>query len=95
LPDIALRSKDLARLTVDIMVQPKNITFPTDAKLLDAAIKDLNRLAHQHGMRLRQSYVRIAGRAAMMARALRPHQAVLPPPSRTAHPAHAFGPADP
>jgi IS5 family transposase len=41
----ALRSKDLARVTVDIMVQPKNITFPTDAKLSDAAIKGLNRLA--------------------------------------------------
>jgi IS5 family transposase len=30
----ALRSKDLTRVTVDTTVQPKNITFPTDAKLL-------------------------------------------------------------
>src|SRR5207253_8841338 len=30
----ALRTKDLARVTVDTTVQPKNITFPTDAKLL-------------------------------------------------------------
>ena len=29
----ALPSKDLARVTVDTTVQPKNITFPTDAKL--------------------------------------------------------------
>ena len=48
-------------------MQPKNITFPTDAKLLHAAIKGLNRLAKQRGIRLRQSYLRIAKRAAMMA----------------------------
>ncbi len=35
----ALRTRDLARITVDTTVQPKNITFPTDAKLLHAAIK--------------------------------------------------------
>jgi IS5 family transposase len=29
----ALRTKDLARVTVDTTVQPKDITFPTDAKL--------------------------------------------------------------
>jgi len=63
----ALRSKDLARVTVDTTVQPKNITFPTDAKLLHAAIKGLNRLADKHGVRLRQSYVRVARHAAMMA----------------------------
>jgi transposase, IS5 family len=63
----ALRPKDLARVTVDTTVQPKNITFPTDAKLLHAAIKGLNRLARQHRVRLRQSYLRIAKQAAMMA----------------------------
>jgi IS5 family transposase len=63
----ALRTKDLARVTVDTTVQPKNITFPTDAKLLHAAIKGLNRLARRHGVRLRQSYIRVAQRAAMMA----------------------------
>src|SRR5437867_9749785 len=52
----ALRTKDLAR-----------VTFPTDAKLLHAAIKGLTRLARKHGVRLRQSYLRIAKRAAMMA----------------------------
>jgi transposase, IS5 family len=42
----ALRSKeDLARVTVDTTVQPKNISFPTDAKLLHSAIKGLNRRA--------------------------------------------------
>ena len=63
----ALRTRDLARVTVDTTVQPKAITFPTDAKLLHAAIKGLNRLAQKHGVRLRQSYLRIAKRAAMMA----------------------------
>ena len=40
-----LRTKDLARVTVDTTVQPKNVTFPTDAKLLHAAINGLTRLA--------------------------------------------------
>jgi hypothetical protein len=47
--------------------QPKAISFPTDAKLVHAAIKGLNRLAKKHGVGLRQSYLRIAKRAAMMA----------------------------
>jgi transposase, IS5 family len=63
----ALRAKDLERVTVDTTVQPKAITFPTDAKLLHAAIKGLNRLACKHGLRLRQSYLRVAKHAAMMA----------------------------
>ena len=63
----ALRTRDLARVTVDTTVQPKNIAFPTDAKLLHAAIKGLNRLARHHGVRLRQSYLRVAKQAAMMA----------------------------
>jgi len=63
----ALRTRDLARVTVDTTVQPKNITFPTDAKLLHAAIKGLNRMAKKHGVRLRQSYARVAKSAAMMA----------------------------
>ncbi len=63
----ALRTRDLKRVTVDTTVQPKAITFPTDAKLLHAAIKGLNRLVSKHGVRLRQSYARIAKKAAMMA----------------------------
>ena len=43
----ALRTEDLARVTVDTTVQPKAITFPTDAKLLYAAIKGLSRLAQE------------------------------------------------
>ena len=63
----ALRTRDLKRVTVDTTVQPKAIGFPTDAKLLHAAIRGLARLARKHGVKLRQSYQRIAKRAAMMA----------------------------
>ncbi len=63
----ALRKRDLARVTVDTTVQPKNVTFPTDAKLLETAIQQLGKLAKQHGVPLRQSYTRVAKRAAMMA----------------------------
>lgn len=63
----ALKTKDMARVTVDTTVQPKNITFPTDAKLVHAAIKGVNRLAKKHDVPLRQSYLRLAKRAAMMA----------------------------
>jgi hypothetical protein len=28
-----LRSQDLKRVTIDTTVQPKNVSFPTDAKL--------------------------------------------------------------
>ena len=63
----ALRTKDLKRVTVDTTVQPKAITFPTDAKLLHAGIKGLARLARRYAVPLRQSYLRIAKRAAMMA----------------------------
>jgi transposase, IS5 family len=63
----ALRTRDLKRVTVDTTVQPKAITFPTDAKLLHAAIEGLNRLTRKCEVRLRQSYLRIAKRAAMMA----------------------------
>ena len=63
----ALRKRDLARVTIDTTVQPKNITFPTDAKLLETAIQQLGKLAKAHDVPLRQSYTRVAKRAAMMA----------------------------
>jgi len=88
----ALRSKDLARVTVDTTVQPKAISFPTDAKLLHAAIKGLNRLAKKHGLRLRQSYLRLAKRAAMMAGPLCPCQTVQAPPAAIALPARTARP---
>ncbi len=63
----ALRTRDLTKLSVDTTVQPKAITFPTDAKLLHGAVVKLGRLARKHGVALRQSYVRLAKRAALMA----------------------------
>ena len=63
----ALKPRDLARVTVDTTVQPKNVTFPTDAKLLETAIQQLGKLATRHGVPLRQSNARVAKRAAMMA----------------------------
>jgi IS5 family transposase len=55
----ALRLGDVKRVTVDTTVQPKNITFPTDAKLLYTSIVRLGRLSRKHNVRLRQSYIRV------------------------------------
>ena len=63
----ALTLGDLARVTVDTTVQPKAVTHPTDAKLLLTAITKLGGLAKEQGIRLRQSYARLAKRAALMA----------------------------
>jgi IS5 family transposase len=63
----ALKTDDLARVTIDTTVQPKNVAFPTDAKLLETAIRQLGTLAKKHNVPLRQSYARVAKRAAMMA----------------------------
>jgi IS5 family transposase len=84
----ALRTKDLARVTLDTTVQPKDITFPTDAKLLHAAIKGLTRLARKRGVRLRQSLCAHRQARRHDGRALCPCQTVQPPPSTAAHFAH-------
>ena len=55
----AAKPADLARVVVDTTVQPKAIAFPTDAKPLHRARELLARLAHRHGVRLRQSYTRL------------------------------------
>lgn len=63
----ALKKGDLARITVDTTVQPKNVTHPTDAKLMFTAIEKLASQAKDEGVRLRQPYIRVAKRAAVMA----------------------------
>ena len=63
----ALRLKDVKRVTVDTTVQPKNIAFPTDAKLLYSSIVRLGRLSKRLGVSLRQSYVRVGKDALVMA----------------------------
>jgi IS5 family transposase len=55
----AAKPADFTRVIVDTTVQPKAIAFPTDAKLLHRARACLVRLAHQHGVTLRQSYARV------------------------------------
>jgi IS5 family transposase len=63
----ALSTKDLERVAVDTTVQPKNVAFPTDARLLHKAIVMLAGLARAHEVPLRQSYVRVGKRAALKA----------------------------
>src|SRR5258705_2027144 len=55
----AIKPSELSRVVVDTTVQPKNVTFPTDAKLLNRAREKLVRLAQRHGVGLRQSYARV------------------------------------
>jgi transposase, IS5 family len=55
----AMKPSDLARIIVDTTVQPKNITFPTDAKLVNRAREKLVKLAKRLGVVLRQSYARV------------------------------------
>src|SRR6201981_3575514 len=55
----ALKPNDLNRIIVDTTVQPKNVMFPTDARLLNRAREILVRLAKRQGLALRQSYARV------------------------------------
>jgi transposase, IS5 family len=62
----ALATRDLERVVVDTTVQPKAIAHPTDARLCHRALQKLVDLAQRHGVQLRQSYRRLAKRAAIM-----------------------------
>jgi len=62
----ALATRDLERVVVDTTVQPKAVTHPTDARLTHRALEKLVDLARRHEVPLRQSYVRVAKRAAIM-----------------------------
>ena len=55
----ALKPSELSRVIVDTTVQPKNVMFPTDAKLLNRAREIVVRLAKKHGVALRQAYTRV------------------------------------
>jgi hypothetical protein len=55
----AIKPSELSRVIVDTTVQPKNVTFPTDAKLLNRAREKLVRLSKLSGVCLRQSYARV------------------------------------
>ena len=62
----ALATRDLERVVVDTTVQPKAIAHPTDARLCHRALEKLVDLAKRNGVPLRQSYRRVAKRAAIM-----------------------------
>ena len=62
----ALETKDLERVVADTTVQPKAIAHPTDARLMYRAIEKLVALAKREEVPLRQSYLRVGKRAAIM-----------------------------
>lgn len=69
---LAMREKqvspqELQQVNVDTTVQEKNITYPTDSNLFYKAIVKLSKAAKSRGVRLRQSYVRVAKIAAIKA----------------------------
>lgn len=55
----AMTPSDTSRVIVDTTVQPKNVMFPTDAKLINRAREKLVKLARKYSLDLRQSYVRV------------------------------------
>ena len=68
---LAVREKqvtkqELTQVNVDTTVQEKNITHPTDSKLYHKAIVKLGQAAKHRGVKLRQTYVRVSKKAAMM-----------------------------
>ena len=55
----AIKPSELSEVIIDTTVEPKNVMFPTDARLLNRAREILVRLAQKHGVKLRQSYARV------------------------------------
>lgn len=62
----ALKKNQLKRVVVDTTVQPKAVAFPTDVQLHYKALCALVKLARQHDIPLRQSYLRVCKHAVMM-----------------------------
>lgn len=59
----ALPTEDVKQVIVDTTVQEKAIAFPTDARLYDKARRAIVRVARQHQVKLRQTYVRVGKQA--------------------------------
>jgi IS5 family transposase len=55
----AVKPSELSEVIIDTTVEPKNVMFPTDARLLNRAREILVRMANKHGVELRQSYARV------------------------------------
>src|SRR5580693_7277400 len=62
----AIGPNDLELVVVDTTMQPKAVAQPTDARLMHRAIIKLVGLAKRNRLPLRQSYLRLAKRAAIM-----------------------------
>lgn len=54
-----VKKKDLGQVIVDTTGMKKNITYPTDSKLLNRARERLVKLAKKAGIQLRQTYQRV------------------------------------
>jgi len=54
-----IKKADCSRVNVDTTVQPKNVRFPTDARLYDRMRETLVKRAQSEGIELRQSYERV------------------------------------
>lgn len=59
-----LKPKQVTQVVVDTTAQVKNITYPTDGKLLFKASEKLVKQAKSEGLELRQTYVRVQKRLA-------------------------------
>ncbi len=59
----AVSPREMERVTVDTTVATKAVAHPTDSHLLLRAIEWMNRAARKAGIALRQSFLRLAGRA--------------------------------
>lgn len=59
----AIDKNDLKKVIVDTTVQEKAITFPTDSKLQNTARVLLLKEAKKHGLKLRQTYLRLGKKA--------------------------------
>lgn len=60
-----LKKTDCSRVNVDTTVQPKNVRFPTDARLYGRMRETLVKRARSEGIELRQSYERVGKRLLM------------------------------
>ena len=62
-----VKPSSLERVTVDTTVQPKAIAYPLDSRLYNRGREILVRLAAKHGIKLRQTYQRLAKRSLRLA----------------------------
>jgi IS5 family transposase len=61
-----ITKQEITHVTIDTTVQEKNITYPTDSKLYLQAIVKLGREAMLRGVKLRQTYARVAKTTSIM-----------------------------